>query len=620
MLQQDTIDFLRGTHPFDLLPDSALERLCKGAALEYFRSGAQVLEQGGTASEHLFVIKRGTVSMFLDADKGDEVVLDYRGEGEYFGLMSVVSGESPRGGVRAEEDTIALLIPKPDLLETLDEHPTVSDKLVKSYLLDLIDKTTEETRRRNRGRSNGHRILFATPVGEMVHREPVAAAEDTPIQEAARLMAEHGISSLVVVDRSDAPVGIMTDRDLREKVVAAGCDLSQPVTAIMSSPIIQVEADEPGSEALFKMMRHNIHHVLVTDGGEFKGMVTNHDFMVLQGNSPTLLIRKVLETSRLDGLREARNRLVETISTLSREGASGQNLSRSITEVTRTLIARTASLVETELGPPAVPISLFMCGEAGRSELTLGRGPELAIAYDDACGDLPQEHISALVDYLSSKPVCARFPHGESARSYAAWRERLQRWIEDKQTDENNATPGLLEMNAVCGESRAIDRLRAELLQAATGREAFRARLAAAALSNRPPLGFLGQRIVATSGEHRNQLDLYAKALTPLADIVRVLAIDKKLLARPTRVRLDELRSLHGYDRTDEVANALEYVQSLRIHQQLAHLEAGEEPDDLLDPRTLANSERKTLKKVFQLIAELQESLSRLDGPGGGDR
>jgi len=306
MLQQDTIDFLSRIHPLDLLPASAIEALGEDAGLEYFRRGVNILDQGGSASEYLFVVKRGTVSMFLTADDGSELMLDYRGEGEYFGLLSLISGESPRSNVRAEEDTIGLLIPKGRLLAVLDAHPAVSDTLLKSYFLDFIDKTYEETRRRHSGFTNGHRVLFATPVGDLIRREPVAAVGSTSIQEASRMMTEHKISSLVVTDRRGAPVGIMTDRDLREKIVAQGRDLSQPVSAIMSSPIIQVDESEPCAEALFKMMRHNIHHVLVTKGGEFRGMVTNHDFMVLQGSSPTLLVRKVIETHSLEHLEEAR--------------------------------------------------------------------------------------------------------------------------------------------------------------------------------------------------------------------------------------------------------------------------------------------------------------------------
>ncbi len=619
MLQQETREFLGRIHPLDLLPPESIDTLCREAGLEYFRRGETLLERGSGPVEHLFVIKRGTVSVLLAADDGSELVVDYRGEGEYFGLLSLITDEPPRSSVRAEEDVIGMLIPRRVLLAELEAHPAVSERLLKSYFLEFVDKTYEETRRRSSGLTNGHRILFATPVGDIVRREPVATDGGTSIQAAAQLMAEHHISSLVVTDRSGAPVGIMTDRDLREKAVAEGRDLSQPVSAIMSSPIIHVDAGEPCSEALFKMMRHNIHHVLVTESGKFRGMVTNHDFMVQQGTSPTLLVRKVLETVSLEHLEDSRARLEATVAVMSREGARAVNVSRVITEVARKLVVRTASLVEQELGRPPVSLIMFLHGEAGRSELSLDRGPELALAWESA-GDAngsAADYARRLEARLASAPVSARFTDGEAGGTLEELADRLHAWVVGRGPGPA-AGAGLFEMVAVPGGARELEKLRLELVEAAD--EDFRARLAAQAVANRPPLGFLGRLVVETAGEHRNQLDLYRKGIAPLVDVVRILALEKGIHARSTVGRLRELRSAHDFARAEEIDNAFEYLQTLRLHQQLASIEAGQQPDDFLDPETLSNGERKSLKEVFQLVATLHDALSRSYGLGEEER
>ena len=621
MLQQETTAFLRQIPPLDLLPAPALEELSQETGLEYFRRGTKILEQGGAAADYLFVVKRGTVSLFLTADDGSEVVVDYRGEGEYFGLLSLISDESPRSNVRAEEDTIGLLIPKRQLRAVLDAHPAVSDRFLKSYFLHLVDKTYEESRQRYSGLSNGHRILFATPVGDLVRREPVATGVGTSIQQAARLMAQHGISSLVVTDDAGAPVGIMTDRDLREKAVADGRDLSQPVSSIMSSPIIHVDAGEPCSEALFKMMRHNIHHVLVTEAGAFRGMVTNHDLMVQQGSSPTLLVRKVLETVRLEHLEDARGRLEATVAVLSREGARAHNISRVITEVARQLVGRTAALLEAEIGPPPGSLSILLYGEAGRSELSLDRGPELLPVWDGR-GDRTDSQVAyarRLLERLAAPPVCGRCTPGEAVGDAAALAESLRAWVSGA-GPAPAAEEGLFELSLVCGRAQAVEQLRLELIEAAAGDEAFRARLAARAVANRPPLGFLGRLIVATSGEHRNELDLHRKGIQPLVDVVRVLALERGIVAPSTVARLRDLRVQHDYPHADEIENALEYLHTLRIHRQLARLEAGEAPDDFVDPQTLSNGEKKSLKEAFQLITGLHDALARRYGVEDADR
>ena len=619
MIQQDTVELLGRIHPLDQLPASELEGLCREAALEYYRRGTRILVQDGRPTQHLFVITRGTVCMYLTGDDGSELVVDYRGAGEFFGLLSLISGEAPRSNVRAEEDTIGLLIPRRELLAALDAHPKVSDRLLKSYFLDFIDRTYEETRRRSNFLGNGHRILFATPVGELVHRDPVATRGSTSIQEAARLMVAQGISSLVVTDGAGSPIGIMTDRDLREKIVAEGRDLEDPVSAIMSAPIVQVDAGEPSFEALFKMMRHNIHHVLVTEEGRFRGMVTNHDFMVMQGSSPTLLIRKVLEAAELEHLDQTRPRLQAMVAVLSREGARAHNISRVITEVARKLVQRTLALAEAELGPPATPVTVFVLGEAGRSELGLNRGPELALACADHEETDPsvRTYAAQLRARLEGGPVAARFGEGEEARTVSEWRQLLHRWVEG-QADLPAGGAGMFEMAAVSGDPHPLEEARLDLVRSAAEDEGLRARLVAESVANPPPLGFLGKLVVATSGEHRDELDLYRKGIAPLAEVVRILALEKGITVRSTLGRLRELRARNGYARADEIENALEHLHTLRIHQQLADIEAGKPPDEFVNPASLSNGERKTLKEAFQLIASLHDTLARRYGVQGG--
>lgn len=623
MLQQEIVGLIARIPALEQLPEAEIESLVAGAALDYFPRGERILTQGGAPCQHLYVIKRGTVSMSFSSDDDREIVFDYRSEGETFGLISTVSGDPPRGNAVAEEDTIALLVERDRLLAVLERNPAVSDRLLKSYFIDFIDKTVEETRRRTSGLSNEHRLLFATPAGDIVRRPPISVTEDTSIQEGARKMAEEKISSLVVTGRDGAPVGIVTDRDLREKVVARARDPRQPVSRIMSAPLVTVDAAAASSEALFQMMRHGIHHLLVTEGGRFRGMLTNHDLMVRQGSSPALLVRKVTEADSPERLAESREGLERTISTLAREGAQAGDVTGVITEVTEKLLARAAELCEDRLGPAPRPYSLFVIGEAGRRELALDRRLRLGIAFHETEDRGQDEETTAYLGRLSELlgrtleacglAVSERCPGEEPARAFSAWRDLFHRWA---------AAPGdvdvhrFLEMRAVTGDLKAVEALRGELLAAIAVSDALRARMAAATVANRPPLGFLRRFVVADSGEHRHQLDLREKGLRPLVETVRILAAERGVISLSTRERLAELRADHPFPRAEALANAVEYVQTLRLHQQLARVAEGRAPDNFLDPGGLTHGERKTLKETFQLAANLHDGLARKYGVG----
>ena len=616
MLTDELVGLISGIPALELLPKAEIENLVEGAALDYFPRGERILTQGGPRCEQLYVIKRGTVAMSLTSEEDGEIVLDYRGEGEYFGLISAVSGDPPRGNATAEEDTIALLVDRGRLLAVLERHPAVSDRLLKSYFIDFIDKTVEETRRRYSALSNEHRQLFSTPAGDLVRRPPVSVTRDTSIQEGARRMAAERISSLVVTDGDGRPVGIVTDRDLREKVVAEARDPQQPVGRIMSTPLVSVDATAASSEALFQMMHHGIHHLLVTEEGRFRGMLTNHDLMVRQGSSPALLVRQATKAESLERLAECRESLVRTVASMAREGARATDVTDFISEMTEKLIARAAVLCEERLGLPPHPYSLFVLGEAGRRELSLDRRARLGIAFHET-GDEQEDskataYLARLARLLVSSlrdcglRVSERCAGEQPARGFAAWRDLFRRWVEAPEEVDCDVYR-FLEMRPVTGDPKAIEALRGELLQAIAGSEALRARMAAAAVSERPPLGFLRRFVVATTGEHRHQLDLRQAGLKPLSDSVRILAAERGIASLSTRERISELSLAQG----DALANGFEYLQTLRIHRHLARIAEGRDPDDFLDPQELAHGERTTLKETFQLTAGLHDRLER---------
>ncbi|MDH3402881.1 MAG: CBS domain-containing protein [Acidobacteriota bacterium] len=618
MLRQEIAVLLAGIHPFELLAEEELAEL-SAAALDYYPRGTAILAEGGAPSEHLYVIRRGTVRMSLSGEGGREVVLDYRGEGETFGLLSVVSGDPPRASVTAEEDAIVLLIPKETLLAVLERNPVVSEKLLRSYFLGFIEKAYDETRRKYQSVSNNHRVLFATAVGELIRRRPVTARADVSIQEGSRLMVREGISSLVVVDEGDTPLGIVTDRDLREKVVAENRDSREPLRTIMATPLVQVDAAAPCSEALLEMMRHNIHHLLVVENDRFRGMVTNHDFMVLQGTSPTLLARTVSKTRDLGHLAETGVRLERAVAILSREGAKAHHVTGVITEVTERLLRQAMALIEDRLGPPPVRYALVLCGQAGRRELTLHRRLTLAIVVDgeaaEGAAGRVGAHFAELGGQLGSVLAACGIVAGEPCipperiRTPAGWRAHLDDWLAAPRA--GGPPPGILDMTTAHGDSAAVEELRLRLLHEVAASESLLRRLAATALTHRPPLAFSRRFVVDPGGEHRQELDLYERGIRPFVDAVRVLACEHGIEARQTRERLAALRDRHGLELADEVESAMEYLQTLRIHQQLARLDHGREVDDELDPAELTRHERKTLKEAFQLAGSLQERLAR---------
>jgi len=605
MLTQETQSFLRKVHPLDLLPEADLGDLVGEVALEYFPRGVRILEQGGVPAEHLYLIQKGGVRVYVEGEPGDDVVLDARSEEDYFGLISLVSGDPPRATIETLEDTICYLVPKPKLLDVLRRNPSVNEKLLKSYLIHFIDRTHAETKKKYRQNSFGQQALLVTRLGEVLRKEPVTVVRSSTIQDAARRMAEHKVSSVIVTGEGGEPAGIVTDRDLREKVVATGRDLAEPIESVMSSPLVGVEVEQQCFEALLTMMRHGIHHVAVLEDGRLRGVVTHHDFMVLQGASPAVLVKEVAKTRSLADLAKAAAGLHKTVSTLVLGGAKPSNVAETITELTERYVNRMIDFKERDGGISPPPYTLFVLGRGGRRELFLDGCLELGIA----CRGAPEEaRFEALSKLFADGPVDARL-RSEDVRGLAGWKTLFESWTSAESLPDRLAD--FLDVRAIRGEAKEVELLRRNLRQGVAANAALLRGLAAKTLANRPPLGFFRRFVVEKSGEHRNELDLYEKGIRPLVEVVRIRALEKGIASSSTKKCLRELRDGPSFPQGEEVEQACEYLATLLLHHQLAEIEAGKEADSFLNLEELAPRERKTLKEAFQLISQLYE---RLDG------
>jgi CBS domain-containing protein len=619
MLKDETIDFLKNVTPFDLLPQGELEAIVEKISLEYFPKGVHILTQGGAPSDFLYIIKKGGVRVYMTSETDEEINIDYRSEGEHFGLLSLVSGDRSRYNIVAYDDTIGFLIPKEYLLAVLQRNPSVNEYFLKSFFINFIDKTRDETCKKYSGMSGGDRVLFTTPVGDVVRKEPITGPEDMSIQEAAQSMAGNKISSLIITGGTGIPVGIVTDRDLREKVVAKGLDLQHPVRVIMSSPLIKVDAEEYCFEALLKMMRYNIHHIIVVEDGRFKGILTNHDFMVLQGSSPMVLVKELEEVQDLEHLGTTSPKIHKIVSTLLRQGAKAHNVTGIITELTEKLLNRVLDLAERKIGAPPLVYSLFLYDAGGRRELTLNRTLRMGIVYEDSSstqviretekyfGDLkmvlgeavPSCDTSAGWDCILSENIMA----------LGDWKGLFGRWA---------AAPGryhpksvYADMRAIRGDAELVEDLRRDLIERITSHDSMMDVVMLDTIENRPPLGFFRRFVVEKSGEHRSELDLFEKGIRPLVDAVRVFALQRGVENFSTWRRVLELKSRYGFTHADDIEHALEYLLTLLIHHQLEQIEGGEDPDNFINPESLANIEKKTLKEVFQLIATLYDLMEK---------
>lgn len=623
MLTRDVVHFLQGVPPFQQLAEETLESLARTVSLEYYPSGFPILTQGGPASDALQIVLTGAARVSMRSTEKEEIVIDYRSEGDAIGFLSLYGGDRSRVDVTAVEDTTCYLIPREPFLALLEGHPDVREYFHRVFLAKYMDKAfTDLHRRSGLFGGGGERLLFTTAVGELIARGVVTAPSTTPIREAAATMSRHRISSLVLTDAGDAPVGIMTDRDLRDKVAARGRGFDEPATAIMSASLIKAEATDYCFEALLTMLRHNIHHLLVVDHGRLRGIVTNHDLLLLQGSSPISVVREIEGQTDLAGLAQAAAKVNAIVGLLLRDGARAGNITRIITEINDRIVRKAAEFGSRALGPAPLPWCWLSFGSEGRREQTFRTDQDNALLWADPA--TPGEEAAAQAWFAAfarhmreSLERCgfAACPAGYMAdtprwrQPLSAWREQFSRWIASPGPEALLHAAILFDFRGLAGDLALAADLRAHLTRALRNQRVFFARLAGMVAAHRPPLGFFGAIEVRSDGEHKDKLNLKISALGPIIGVVRLCALERGIPETATLDRIAALRETHPLLRRfgEELASAFEFLSLLRIQHQLEQLQAGGDIDNFIDPAQLSRYEKKALKDAFRLINRVQD-------------
>jgi CBS domain-containing protein len=619
MIVEEIAEFLGQVPAFRLLGPGELRELAERVQVEFSPAGTPLLTVGGPPSAFLRIVASGGVKVSLPGAAG-EVEIDYRSKGAAIGYLSLFSGERSRVNVAAAEDTVCYLISWEPFHALLERRPDVREFFTKSFIATYLDKAFGDLRASCLGLRNGEQLLFSTPVRTLMRRRPVSAPVGVSIREAARVMARHRVSSLVLTGRGGEPLAIVTDRDLRERVAAEGRDAAAPVAGIMTPIRLAAKPEDTCFDALLTMLRANVHHLPVLEGGRFVGMITNHDLMLLQGNSPISLVREIEHQRDIDGLASAARQVDCVIDLLLREGAKAGNVSRVTTEINDRLVRKALQLVERPLGPAPLPWCWIVFGSEGRREQTFKTDQDNGIIYADTEDPELEERArrwfaaftpaarDALARGFPPCPAGYTAANPEWCRPLRGWKRAFTEWISTPTAEAVLHSLIFFDFRPLDDPAGLAAELRAHLTAAIARTPAFLGFLAAQIVRNPPPLGFLQRFVVEKEGEHKDRLNLKLKAIAPIVDLARLFALEKGSPETGTLDRLRALRRTHTIVGSygEELEQVFEFLMSLRLHHQLGQVADGREPDNFVDPDSLSALERKTAREAFALVSRLQ--------------
>ena len=624
------LEFLRGVTPFDTLDPAELAEVASRMEMGYFPRGEVILKQGGPASGYLYIIQHGSARVTVDDGQGGEILVDVRGEGDFFGALSLLKGTQALFEVRADEDLIALMLAAEHFRPLVDAHPTFQRYYGGSLARNIqaVRKAADSQLPQMTGLEslNLDAAMMRARVEDLMTADVLVCLPATPIHAAAHRMAQRQVGSIVVVQDNGHPLGIVTDTDLRVRVVAASRSFDAPVVEIITRPLHTIDPEAYAFEALLEMSRHDIHHLLVCRDDRMVGVICDHDLQSLTGSSPVGVVRDIAKVDSIDGLVEVHRRVDRVLETLLRMGGRAQDMTELVTEFNDRLTRKLIELTEIEmdnlgLGRPPVPYCWVALGSEGRREQTLRTDQDNALMYANLPRQREERAKQWFLDFserVVEGLVRCGFPrclggimasNPQWCLSESGWQHTFARWVAEPSPETLRMGSIFFDFRDIYSEADFIENLSAHLLASLEGNRQFLRFMAKNGLYNRPPLGFLRQFVVEKDGDHKNKLDLKLSGLTPMVDAARVLALEQGVLVTSTLSRLREVhqRGIIKDALYEDLVEAFSFITILRIRHHLEARAEGEVPDNFVNPADLNKLQRKMLKESFAAITRLQE-------------
>ncbi|MCU7797212.1 MAG: CBS domain-containing protein [Candidatus Thiodiazotropha sp. (ex Semelilucina semeliformis)] len=609
-------DFLAQRPPFDVLPEEQLNQLPKILDIRYLRRGSDFPPPESDQS-YIYILRSGAVELLDEEDK----LVEKLGEGGVYttDCQLIDFGRAIRG--ISTEDTLLYQLPCSHLKVLRQSEPAFDRHFSES----IRDRLKQAVRTLQDNGENSSLAQMTVEVSHLLKKAPITIGTNSTIRQAAQLMSEKNVSSVMLMS-GDRLAGMITDRDLRKRCVAAGLSPEEPVSAIMTTDLETVQENTLAIQALMTMTRLHVHHLPVMRDAQVVGMLSATDLARHQTTNSAFLATDVRKAETLQDLANVSARLPELQFQLANSSATALHIGEAISSITDSLTVRLIEMAEAELGPAPVPY-VWMCGGSqARGEQTSHSDQDNALLISD---QMKPEHVAyfeTLAKRVTDGLNACNFVYcpGDAMASNDKWRQTLSAWRKYFNTWINKPDPMSLmlssiffDLRPVHGDKELFLELQSEILDKTRGNGIFTAFMAANALQHRPPLGFFRTFVLIHDGAHDDTFDIKHRGIVPITDIARVFALSQGLKPVNTTERLLAAAetSILSREMGENLVDALEFIASMRINHQAEQIRKGIQPDNYLAPDELSDLERRHLKDAFRVIQDMQETLeSRYQG------
>lgn len=617
-------DFLARHPPFSSLDEAALAFVVPRLKLAYYAKDAVVVDREAPFPP-LHIIQTGHVaSQAAGLDTLPDRLL---GPGECFPVGALSAGGQPTRSYRAVDDVFAYLLTVDDFRALRALSPPFAAYCAEAVTVLAQQSLAELQRHYAQVAADQHSLT--RPLSDLVAAAPVTCAPATPLRRALEMMSEHSVRSVIVVDETQAPLGVFTLNDLRDRVVLQDLPIDATAVArVMTPNPVTLPGQATAAEAMQSMAAGGFHQVIVTDQGRVLGTVFEHDLFALQRVSLRQIHHAIRSARSVAALKHVAGDIRNLARNLLAQGVGAEALTRTIVALNDALTREVIMQALRNHRFDGIYWCWLSLGSEGRGEQTLATDQDNALIFaapPPAAGvstlEAQRRELLAFAREVNESLDALGFPlckGGVMASNPAwclseeEWRARFTQWLSEP------TPPALLNANiffdlrGLYGDSTLADRLRDWLLARTQGNRLFLQLMMANARQTEPPLGLIRAFVVDDEPGRAGTLDLKTRGTRIFTDVARCFALAVGLPDTNTAVRLRKAGAHFGVEsrHVETTIEAFHYLQVMRLRTQERH--AGDPAaagPNRVDPYALNEIDQRMLKEAFRQARKLQQRL-----------
>lgn len=596
MSLQDQEAFLSNIHPFEVLTENQINKCIKHMDIAYYPKG-RVLISPEKISNHFFIIIKGSVYEY----KEDEVIMDYHQE-DSFDANSLIYNET-ENTFKVHEDLICYELEKTTFLNLIEGNEKFKD----FFLNNLVNKI--QTLKNKEYTSELSSFMIAKVDDTIIH-EACIVDEDTRLIDAIERSMTYKTST-IIIKKEDNTYGIITDSLLKVKVLLEGRSLNIPVKEIAVFPLMTVFNDDYLFDALTILIKRSIKRVGVTNNqGEMLGVVEQIDILSHFANNTYVVDTKIKKAKTIEDLRNSSNDLINIIKSLQAKGVKVNHISNLIGQLNTKVYQKLYQLVvPKELQKNAC---LIVMGSEGRSEQIIKTDQDNALVVKDG---IDVALYRPYMDKLTTHLIDFGYPPCEGnimvsnpfwCKTVSEYKNETKRWIEAPDMQNYMDLAIFFDSFAVAGDKQLLINLKDDLFDKLHDKDVFMAYFAKATLTFDTP------NTVANFMTKVHYIDIKKTAVFPIVQGIRSLALREKIRETTTvkRIKILEQKKILEKEKADELLEAFDVVNTLRLKSQLEKLLENKKINNEIDTHHLGKIERDLLKDSFKIVNDFKKFIN----------